>query len=237
MSLIAQPSGLIPAYHPTGEIRSIAHIGILLPGTNVTILKGQAVFMARGTGAVVNGVTIPAGQMYLAPFNIASVGNAGSALTTQSLVDAQAILGVFAGVEYFDVTGFPQESNFWPAGQLTFPGTTTVVFLWQDPLIEYTIQTDSALTVATIIGDGFSRFSTSQASMSLANMANGSAITGLGQATMLGGSANNTAGSNRAFQITKTDPTVLNITPADPFLQFQVRIANPQTGGKLPAST
>jgi hypothetical protein len=239
MSLTALPSGLVPAYHPSGEIRSIVHEGILMPGTNVAINKGQPVFLFRGTGAAQNGVTIPTGQVVLVPFNPASIGNAGSALTTNALVLAQPIYGVFAGCEYQDVTGAWQESNFWPAGQVCFPGTFVRAFIWQDPLIEYTIQTDAALVVATTLGDGLSRFDGLQGQLNQATMANAASPPGVGlsQCTFLGGVGNLVAkGTQGQLQITKVDPSILNQAPNDPFLQVQVRIALPQTAASIPST-
>jgi hypothetical protein len=246
MSLTAQPSGLVPAYHPSGEIRSIAHTGILLPGTNVAISKGQPVFLWRGTGSAQLGVTPPVGQVMLVPFNAATLSSANNtsaantALTTQALVTAQPIYGVFAGCEYFDATNTPQESNFWPAGQVCFPGTAVTAFIWQDPLIEYTIQTDAALTVTTTIGDLYSRFDGLFGSLNQATMGNVASPPGVGlsQCTFLGTYANlvatNVVGGN--LQITKLDPSILNQTPADPFVQLQVRLANPQTAARFGAS-
>jgi hypothetical protein len=239
MSLTAQPSGLVPAYHPSGEIRSIVHEGILMPGTNVAINKGQPVFLFRGTGAAQNGVTIPSGQVVLVPFNPASIGNAGSALTTNTLVLAQPIYGVFAGCEYQDVTGAWQESNFWPAGQVCFPGTFVRAIIWQDPLIEYTIQADAALVVATTLGDGLSRFDGLQGQLNQATMANAASPPGVGlsQCTFLGGVGNLVAkGTQGQLQITKVDPSILNQAPNDPFLQVQVRIALPQTAANIPST-
>lgn len=213
MSLTALPSGLVPAYHPTGQIRSVAHSGILLPGTNVNIFKGQAVKVLIGTGAVVNGVTVPTGQSYLAPV----------------VAGGDKIYGVFAGVEYFDVTGFPQESNFWPASQTVFAGTVVTAFLWQDPLIEYTIQTDgtaSGVAVTPGLGDTFPRYDGREAN--LVNFAAGSATVGLSQCA-LGLSTIVATGAQGQLSITKLDPTILNQTAGDAFLQLQVRIANSQT--------
>ncbi len=209
MSLTALPSGLVPAYHPSGQIRSIAHTGVLQPGTNVSILKGQAVKLLIGTGATVNGVTIPAGQVYLAP--VTAIGD--------------AIYGVFAGCEYFDALNTPQESNFWPASQATFAGTVVTAFLWQDPLIEYTIQSDGTFGVTTTLGDGAARYDGREGNLS--NFAAGSTTTGLSQSTMSGTLAATTVQGQ--LQITKTDPTILNQTAGDTFLQVQVRIARPQT--------
>lgn len=239
MSLIAQPSGLVPAYHPSGQIRSVVHEGILMPGTNVAINKGQAVFLFRGTGAAQNGVTVPSGQVVLVPFNAASVGNAGSALTTNPLVLAQPIYGVFAGCEYQDVTGAYQESNFWPAGQACFPGTFVRAFIWHDPLIEYTIQTDAAILVTTTLGDSLSRFDGLQGQLNQATMANAASPPGVGlsQCTFLGGVGNLVAKAAQGqLQITKIDPSVLNQAPSDSFLQLQVRIALPQTSANIPST-
>jgi hypothetical protein len=213
MSLTAFPSGLVPAYHPSGLIRSIAHQGILLPGTNVNIFKGQPVKVLIGTGATVNGVTIPAGQTYLAPCTAA----------------ADKIFGVFAGVEYFDATGFPQESNFWPASQTTFANTVITAFIWEDPLIEYTIQTDgtsSGVAVTPGLGDSYPRYDGRE--LNIVNFAAGSATVGLSQCAA-GLSTLVATGTQGQLFITKTDPTILNQTQGDAFLQLQVRIANSQT--------
>jgi hypothetical protein len=238
MSLIAQPSGLVPAYHPTGEIRSIAHRGLVPPGLNVAINKGQPVFLYRGTGAVTQGgVLIPLNQVVLLPFNTAITGNAGALLNTQANVNAQSMLGVFAGCEYFDVTGAPQESNFWPAAQACFPGTVITAFVWQDPLIEYTIQTDAALTsAATTIGDSIARYDGLQGFVNVNTINNVASPPGVGlsQVTFQGGAVATATviaatGSQGQLQITKVDPSILNQTDSDPFLQLQVRIAMPQT--------
>lgn len=211
MSLTALPSGLVPAYHPSGQIRSILHTGILLPGTNVNIFKGQPVKVLIGTGATVNGVTIPAGQSYLAPCTAAG----------------DKIYGVFAGVEYFDATGFPQESNFWPASQTTFANTVITAMIWQDPLIEYTIQTDGTSSgVSTTLGDGFVRYDGRE--LNIVNFAAGSATVGLSQCAA-GLSTLVATTVQGQLSITKTDPTILNQTAGDAFLQLQVRIANTQT--------
>jgi hypothetical protein len=211
MSLTALPSGLAPAYHPTGVIRSIRHLGVLQPGTNVNIFKGQAVKMLIGTGGAVNGVTIPAGQAYLTPVTAA----------------ADPVYGVFAGVEYYDALNTPQESNFWPASQVCFAGTVVSVFLWQDPLIEYTIQTDgTSFGVVTTLGDAVARFDGREGPIT--NFAAGNATVGLSQCTF-GASGLVATGVQGQLQITTVDPTILNQAANDTFLQLQVRIARPQT--------
>lgn len=210
MSLTALPSGLQPAYHPSGEIRSIAHTGILLSGTNVNIFKNQPVNLSIGTGGAVNGVTVPAGQVVLAP--VVATGT--------------AIYGVFAGVEYFDSTGAPQEANFWAANTVVFAGTAITAFIWQDPEIVYTIQTDGALPVIAAAGTPFAQVDGKEYNLSAFTA--GSATVGLSQCTIAAGSVVGT-GAQGQVQVVKTDPTILTqSSTSDPFVQLQVKIARSQ---------
>ena len=210
MSLTALPSGFNPAYHRSGQIRSIAHPGVLLPGTNVNIFKGQPVKILIGTGAVVNGVTIPAGQVYLAPI---------TAVT-------DPVWGVFAGCEYYDALGTPQESNFWPASQATLANTVITAFLWEDPEIVYTAQTDgTSFGVTTTLGDGYARLDGRE--LNTSNFAAGNATVGLSQAT-LAASTIVATGTQGQWQIEKVDPSILNQTAGDTYLQLQVSVARSQ---------
>ena len=209
MSVAALPSGMQPAYHPSGKIRSVAHPGILLAGTNVNILKNQPVRLGIGTGAAVNGVTVPAGQVYLAP------------ITT----NAQAIYGVLAGVEYFDITGAPVETNSWIASTTVFTNTAVTAWIWQDQEIVYTIQTDGALPVIVAAGAPFAQFDGRETNLS--NFANGSTVTGLSQCTASAAPVATTVQGQ--LQILKTDPTLLNaLSTSDAFVQLQVKIAQSQ---------
>ena len=217
MSLTALPSGLQPAYHPSGDIRSIRHQGILLPGTTANIFKNQAVYLGIGTGAVVNGVTVPAGQVYLAPV-----------VTT-----TQAIWGVFAGCEYFDITNAPQEANAWVGGTAVFPNSVITAFIWEDPAIVYTIQTDgTSFGVTTTLGDGYPRLDGREANLS--NFAAGSVLVGLSQQT-LGASTIVATTVQGQLQIDCVDPTILNQTAGDTYLQLQVRIARSQIVAPAPS--
>lgn len=217
MSLTALPSGLQPAYHPSADMRSIAHKGVLLPGTTVNIFKNQPVYLFISTGgaqAAIGGLVVPAGQVYLAP--VTTVG--------------QAIWGVFAGCEYFDITGFPQESNFWPSGQAVFPGTVITAFVWEDPAIIYTVQTDGSAfagAVVTTIGDSIVRYDGRELNLAVASAASGSSTVGLSQMTVAPSTMVATTVQGQ-FQIDKVDPTILNQADNDTFLQLQVRIANSQ---------
>ena len=62
-------------------------------GYATNIFKGDPVIMAIATGTITIGAA------------------------------AVALLGVFVGVEYIDVTGKPTYSNFWPGGQTTLTGS------------------------------------------------------------------------------------------------------------------
>jgi hypothetical protein len=209
MSLTALPSGLQPAFHPSGQIRSIAHTGILLSGTNVNILKNQAVSLAIGTGGVVNGVTVPAGQVVLAPV----------------VASGTAIYGVLAGVEYVDSTGAPQETNCWVANTVVFPGTAVTAWIWTDPEIVYTVQTDGALPVIVAAGTPFAQFDGRETNLS--NFANGSTTTGLSQSTVSATPVATTVQGQ--VQIVKTDPAISNqSSTSDAFVQLQVKIAKSQ---------
>jgi hypothetical protein len=217
MSLTALPSGFVPAYHRSGQIRSIAHPGILLPGTNVNIFKGQPVKILIGTGATVNGVTIPAGQSYLAPV----------------VATTDPIWGVFAGCEYYDNLNTPQESNFWPASQPVFAGTVVTAFIWEDPEIVFSAQTDgTSFGVTTTLGDGYPRLDGREINMS--NFTAGSATVGLSQAT-LGASTIVATGTQGQWQIEKVDPSILNQTAGDTYLQLQVSVARSQVAAPSPS--
>ena len=209
MSLVNAPFGFQPTYHPSGQIRAVAHVGVLQPGTNVNIFSGQPVFLAIGTAATVNGVTIPAGQVYLAP------------VTTGSA--AQKLAGIFAGCEYQDATGFYQESNFWPASQVVFPGTVVTAYIYQDQEIVYSVQLDGALLATTTLGDSLSRFDGRQTFVS--NFAAGSTTTGLSQCT-LSASGIVATGVQGQFALLKLDPTILNQSAGDAYPVYQVKLSN-----------
>ena len=209
MSATALPSGLQPAFHPTGHVTAIAHTGILLAGTNVNIFKNQPVRLAIGTGAAINGVTIPAGQVYLAPIT----------------ANTQAIYGVFAGVEYFDNTGAPQETNCWIASTTVFTSSAITAWLWQDPEIVYTIQTDGAMPVISAAGTPFAQFDGRETNLS--NFTNGSTTTGLSQCTAAAAPVATTVQGQ--LQILKTDPALSNaLSTSDAYVQLQVKIAQSQ---------
>jgi hypothetical protein len=62
---------------------------------------------------------------------------------------AADILGAFDGVEYYDSTGKPTKSNFWPASTTA---TQVVAYVWDQPGIVYDMQSDGSIA-ATAVGD------------------------------------------------------------------------------------
>lgn len=67
---------------------------------------------------------------------------------------AAALLGVFIGVEYVDLTGKPTYSNFWPASQGTFSGSLINAFVLTDPDTVYEIQAQGPMA-QTVLGKEF----------------------------------------------------------------------------------
>lgn len=210
MSATASPSGFVPAFHGSGpNVAAIAHTGVLLAGTNVNIFKYQPVRFTIGTGGAVNGVTVPAGQVVLSPVVANNV----------------AIYGVFAGCEYTDTTGAPIESDYWPASTQVFTGSAVTAWIYEDPEIVYTAQTDGALPVIVAAGTPFAQFDARETNVS--NFTNGSTATGLSAATLSATPVATTVQGQ--FQIVKLDPTIYNQNnTSDAFVQLQVTIANSQ---------
>jgi hypothetical protein len=214
MSLVNAPFGILPDWHPSGEIRSTGYTSysandLLIPSlTNVQFSKGQAVKLVIGTGASVNGVTIPTGSMVLAPITATS----------------DAVLGIFAGVEYVDSTGKPWRQNFWPASQALLAGASQIVYVWDDVELIFRAQLDGAPSTgagAALTGKQFN----------VSNFANTSALTGLSQCTL---SATIVATASQGqFRVIKLFNDI-NGLATDAFPVYEVKIArhpflNPQT--------
>src|SRR5262245_32772428 len=60
-------------------------------------------------------------------------------------------VGAFAGVNYTPTGGRPVLANFWPGGTAA---TDITVFFYDDPLIEYEVQTDGTVPFANTVGGG-----------------------------------------------------------------------------------
>lgn len=120
MSATLAPLGLVPSYHPSGQMRANNYINGLSAAYATALYKGTPVTL-NTSGQIVIGA-----------------------------VSAADILGSFAGVEYTDSTGRRIVSDYWPASQAVLAGSETWVWVYDDPLIVYTIQADGAVAQAAI---------------------------------------------------------------------------------------
>jgi hypothetical protein len=127
---------------------------------------------------------------------------------------AADLLGVFAGVEFIDGGGKPTLSNYWPAGQAIFAGSSPVAWVYDDPNEVYEVQADGSIA-QTAIGD--------QADVS--NVTAGSTSTGLSAATLSATLAG--AGVQAQFRIVGFGQALDN-TPGDAFTVVQVQLARSQ---------
>ena len=142
MSSTSAPFGLRPAFHPSGLDRAQALAGGIASAYSSNILKGQPVKYNASNGNII----------------IATVGAIWS--------------GAFAGVEWTDVGGRRQISNFWPANTAYQTGSC-VAYFYNDNNIVYEIQSDATIA-QTSIGNEYN----------FSNIAAGSTTTGLSQATL-----------------------------------------------------
>lgn len=122
-----------------------------------------------------------------------------------------ALLGVFAGCEYTDATGKPTVSPFWPTGTTA---TNITAWVWDDPQIEYSVQSNGSIP-QTAIGD----------QADLVNPTTGSTSTGLSQASLNSTLAG--AASQKQFRIIDFDRDVANAA-ADAYTKVIVKIAQHQ---------
>jgi hypothetical protein len=90
----------------------------------------------------------------------------------QPVTSTEAFVGAFAGCEWTDTTGRRRISNYWPANTAYQTGSC-VAYFYADQNIVYEIQADGSVA-QTAIGD----------EANLSNLAAGSNVTGLSQATL-----------------------------------------------------
>ena len=204
MSLVNAPFGIVPDWHPTGQIRPTAYVSysandLLIPsGTNIAFYKGQPVKLLIGSGGAINGVTIPTGAMVLSPVT----------------ANTDALLGVFAGVEYVDSTGKPWVQNFWPASTVLLAGARQVVYVWDDPEYIYRAQLDGAPSA----GAGYAL---TGKQVNVSNFAAGNSLTGLSQCTL---SATIVATASQGqFRIIKLFNDI-NGLATDPYPVYEVKL-------------
>ncbi len=204
MSLVNAAFGILPDWHPTGQIRPTAYVSygandLLLPsGTNVNFYKGMPVKLSIGSGGAINGATVATGAMVIAPLTA----------TTDTL------LGVFAGVEYVDSTGKPWVQNFWPASTVLQAGGRQTVYIWDDPEIIYRAQLDGAPSV----GAGFAL---TGKQFNVSNFNTGNTLTGLSTTTL---SATTVATAAQGqFRVIKLFNDISNLA-SDPFPVYEVKL-------------
>lgn len=218
MPATASPFGLVPAWHPSGQTRRIAYDNVLLSGMTTPIYENTPIKFVLGSGGSVSGVTVPSGQMVIAPVAATS----------------DALVGIFAGVEYQDVNGRGQYSSFWPAGLTLYTGTVARVYIVgsDDPLTIFQVQFDGALNT----GSNLYSFAGKQANFNSSDISStapaGNSTTGYSSAR-----ANATlisTGSQGQLRIVANPVGQPVNAPNDPFPNQYVQIArhqfyNPQT--------
>lgn len=135
-------------------------------------------------------------------------------------------LGVLAGVRYIDLNGVPHESNQWIAGTIYSNASGSVsngygveVDVWDDPNMVFQIQADGSL--AQSIGG--------QVNFTAANIANGSTVVGLSQATAQASSLT-TSGQGQLRIVELADSPAINGNNlwADAFTEIRVMNARHQ---------
>jgi len=183
MSAVSQPFGLRPSYSPSGVVRPTAFT--CANGYAANIYQNQPVRIAPTTGS----------------------GETEGTLVASAV--GAAFIGTFQGVEYTDSDGRRRVSNKWTASQYA---TDTVAYATLDPTIFYEIQSNAALTVASI-GQQFNLTAIS-----------GNATTGL-STQMLDVASSTTNASVRVLGITPGPDNAFG----DTYVIAQVQISQHQT--------
>lgn len=134
----------------------------------------------------------------------------------------EAFSGCFAGCEFTDTTGRRRVSNIWPSGTAYQTGSC-IAYFYNDNNIVYEIQADGAIA-QTAIGN--------EANLTTANLAAGSALVGLSQATL----SSTLVGATVQGQMRIVDfaPLVDNAF-GDPFTVVRAVISNSQMFGAFVA--
>jgi hypothetical protein len=215
MPATASPTGLLPVWHPSGQVRRIAYDNILLSTMNVPIYQNTPVKFVIGTGGSIAGVTVPTGQMVIQPVDLNSV----------------AFCGVFAGVEYQDANGRGQESSFWGASTALYTGTVARVYLigTDDPLTVYQIQFDGALNT----GSNLYSFAGKQAvfnSTDVSATAPAGSVGAGGLSACRASATLTSSGSQGQLRIVSNPQGQPNNAPNDAFPNMYVQIARHQFG-------
>ena len=122
MSSTSAPFGFRPSYHNSGQIRPKAY----------TIASTYAANIFLGD------------PVKLTDDGVIQLGTSDG--TRSGTVDSVKLLGIFAGVEYYDATGKPTVSNFWPTGTTA---TNIVAYVYDDPETLFDVQYANPGTAGT----------------------------------------------------------------------------------------
>jgi len=122
MSSTSAPFGFRPSYHNSGIIRPKAY--------NIASGYAQNIFAGDPVKLVNTGL----------------VQLATSDGTRTGTTDGVPMLGIFAGCQYFDASGKPTISPFWPSGAT---GTEIVAWVYDDPETLFDVQYSNPGTPGT----------------------------------------------------------------------------------------
>lgn len=129
MSSVSAPFGFRASFHPSGQMRpkqytiATAYAANIFSGDPVKLVDAGTIQLGTSDG------------------------------TRSGTVDGVSLLGIFAGVEYNDVTGKPTVANFWPA---SITATGIAAFVYDDPETLFDVQYDNpsaGTTVQTAVGE------------------------------------------------------------------------------------
>jgi len=129
MSATSAPFGFRPSFHNSGQMRPKAY----------TIASTYAANIFQGD------------PVKLTDNGVIQLGSSDG--TRDGTVDGIALLGIFAGCQYIDVTGRPVVSPFWPSG---VTATDIVAWVYDDPETLFDVQYDNpsaGTTVQTAVGE------------------------------------------------------------------------------------
>ena len=129
MSAINAPFGFRPAYHNSGQMRPKAY----------TIASTYAANIFQGD------------PVKLTDNGVIQLGTSDGSRT--GTTDGVALLGIFAGCQYYDSLGKPTVSPFWPSGTTA---TEIVAWVYDDPETLFEVQYDNpsaGTTIQTAVGE------------------------------------------------------------------------------------
>ncbi len=129
MSSTSAPFGFRPSYHNSGQMRPKAY----------TIASTYAANIFQGD------------PVKLTDNGVVQLGTSDG--TRSGTVDGISLLGIFAGCQYYDATGRPVVSNFWPSGTTA---TNITAWIYDDPETLFDVQYNNpsaGTTVQTAVGE------------------------------------------------------------------------------------